>query len=83
MAPNEQVVVYVKNRNLWMMDAANYAKAQKDANDKTIVETQITTDGIEDFAYGGRGGGGSWGGGGFGGGSSGGFGGGGATGSYQ
>jgi len=31
------------NRNLYMMDAANYAKAQKDANDKTIVETQITT----------------------------------------
>jgi dipeptidyl-peptidase 4 len=58
VAPNEQVVVYVKNRNLWMMDAANYAKAQKDANDKTIVETQITTDGVEDFAYGGRGGGG-------------------------
>ena len=41
-----------------MMDAANYAKAMKDANDKTIVETQITTDGVEDFAYGGRGGGG-------------------------
>src|SRR5947209_7191356 len=27
----------------------------KDANDKSIVETQITTDGVEDFAYGGRG----------------------------
>ena len=55
VSPNDQVVVFVKNHNLYMMDAANYAKAQKDANDKTIVETQITTDGVEDFAYGGRG----------------------------
>ena len=58
VSPDGQTVVYVKNRNLWMMDPANYAKAQKDANDQTVVETQITTDGIEDFAYGGRGGGG-------------------------
>lgn len=58
LSPNDQVVIFAKNHNLYMMDAANYAKAQKDANDKTIVETQITTDGVEDFAYGGRGGGG-------------------------
>ena len=50
VSPDGQTVVYVKNRNLCMMDAANYVKAQKDANDKTIVETQITTDGVEDFA---------------------------------
>lgn len=55
VSPNDQVVVYAKNHNLYMMDAANYAKAQKDANDKSIVETQLTTDGVEDFAYGGRG----------------------------
>ena len=39
-----------------MMDAANYAKAVKNANDTSIQETQLTTDGVEDFGYGGRGG---------------------------
>jgi dipeptidyl-peptidase 4 len=55
ISPDEKVVVFARNHNLFMMDAANYAKAQKDANDKSIVETQLTTDGIEDFGYGGRG----------------------------
>jgi dipeptidyl aminopeptidase/acylaminoacyl peptidase len=36
-----------------MMDAANYGKALKKADDPSIVETQITTDGVEDFPYGG------------------------------
>src|SRR5262249_17052519 len=39
-----------------MMDAENYAKALKNPNDSSIKETQITTDGVEDFGYGGRGG---------------------------
>jgi len=39
-----------------MMDAANYAKAVKNANDASIQETQLSTDGVEDFGYGGRGG---------------------------
>ena len=55
VSPDDSVVVYAKNHNLYMMDAANYAKARKDANDKTIVETQLTTDGVEDNGYGGRG----------------------------
>ncbi len=55
ISPDGNTVVFARNRNLYMMDAANYAKALKDANDKTIVETQLTTDGVEDFAYGGRG----------------------------
>jgi len=55
VSPDDTVVVFAKNHNLYMMDAANYAKAQKDPNDKTIVETQITTDGVEDNGYGGRG----------------------------
>jgi dipeptidyl aminopeptidase/acylaminoacyl peptidase len=58
MSPDEKVVVFVRNHNLYMMDAANYAKALKDASDKTIVETQLTTDGVENFSYGGRGQGG-------------------------
>jgi len=56
ISPDEKVVVFARNHNLYMMDAANYAKALKDANDKSIVETQITTDGVEDYGYGGRGG---------------------------
>src|SRR5215813_8948050 len=39
-----------------MMDAENYAKALKNPNDSSLKETQITTDGVEDFGYGGRGG---------------------------
>jgi dipeptidyl-peptidase 4 len=56
VSPDGQTIVYGKSNNLYMMDAANYARAMKDANDKSIVETQLTTDGVEDFAYGGRGG---------------------------
>ena len=48
--------MFARNHNLYMMDAENYAKALKNANDPSIKETQITTDGIEDFGYGGRGG---------------------------
>ena len=55
ISPDDKVIVFVKNHNLYMMDAANYAKALRDANDKTIVEIQLTTDGVEDNGYGGRG----------------------------
>jgi dipeptidyl-peptidase-4 len=55
ISPDGSTVVFARNHNLYMMDAANYAKALKDANDKSIVETQLTTDGVEDFGYGGRG----------------------------
>ena len=53
MSPDEKWVVFVRNHNLYMMDAANYAKALKKADDKSIVETQLTKDGEEDFGYGG------------------------------
>jgi dipeptidyl-peptidase 4 len=56
ISPDDKAVVFVRNHNLWMMDAENYAKALKNPNDPSIQETQITTDGIEDFGYGGRGG---------------------------
>jgi dipeptidyl-peptidase 4 len=53
MSPDEKFVVFAKNHNLYIMDAANYAKALKKADDPTIVETQLTTDGVEDNGYGG------------------------------
>jgi dipeptidyl aminopeptidase/acylaminoacyl peptidase len=56
ISPDDKTVVFARNHNLYMMDAANYAKAMKNANDTTIEETQLTTDGVEDWGYGGRGG---------------------------
>src|SRR5271157_2399303 len=35
MSPDEKWVVFVRNHNLYMMDAANYAKALKKADDKS------------------------------------------------
>ena len=60
VSPDGKAVVFARNHNLFMMDAENYAKALKNANDKTIAEAQLTTDGEEDFGYGGRGGGGNF-----------------------
>ncbi len=51
ISPDDKTIVFARNNNLYMMDAANYAKAQKKANDSSISETQITTDGVEDFGY--------------------------------
>jgi dipeptidyl aminopeptidase/acylaminoacyl peptidase len=57
LSPDGKTVLFVRNHNLYMMDAENYAKAQKNANDSTIVEVQITTDGEEYYGYGVRSGG--------------------------
>ena len=56
ISPDDKTVVFARNHNLYMMDAENYVKAVKNANDATIKETQLSTDGVEDFGYGGRGG---------------------------
>ncbi|MEO6316891.1 MAG: DPP IV N-terminal domain-containing protein [Chitinophagaceae bacterium] len=52
IAPDSQTVVYAKNFNLYYMDKANYEKAVKNEEDSTIVEKKLTTDGIENYAYG-------------------------------
>jgi len=51
ISPNEQYVVFARHHNLYWMDMENYAKAIKNEKDSTIVENQLTTDGIEDFSY--------------------------------
>ena len=56
VSPDDKTIIFVRNHNLYMMDDQNYAKALKNANDASIQETQLTTDGVEDFGYGGRGG---------------------------
>ncbi len=51
--PDTSRIYYAKNYNLYWMDYSNYLKAQKDEKDSTIVEHQITTDGVQYYAWGG------------------------------
>lgn len=51
-SPDGKVVVFAKQYNLYWMDKANYEKALKDEKDSTIVEHQLTKDGIENYHYG-------------------------------
>ena len=53
ISPDETVVVFSRHHNLYWMDMDNYAKALKDEKDTTIVETQLTEDGEENYSYGG------------------------------
>ncbi|HMR18199.1 MAG TPA: DPP IV N-terminal domain-containing protein [Sphingobacterium sp.] len=51
--PDTSKVYFAKNYNLYWMDYDNYQKALKDEKDSTIVEHQITTDGVQHYAWGG------------------------------
>jgi dipeptidyl-peptidase-4 len=51
ISPDEKTIIFARGFNLYVMDAENYAKAQKKEDDQTIVETQFTTDGVENFSY--------------------------------
>ena len=52
ISPDGQTIVFARNFNLYYMDKANYEKALVNEEDSTIVETQLTTDGVEDFEFG-------------------------------
>jgi dipeptidyl aminopeptidase/acylaminoacyl peptidase len=52
LSPDGRTVVFARKENLFMMDADNFAKARKKADDATIVETQLTKDGEEHYSYG-------------------------------
>ncbi len=52
ISPDSQTVVFARNFNLYYMDKANYEKAVKNEDDSTVVEKKLTSDGIENFAYG-------------------------------
>lgn len=54
ISPDRKYVVFARNYNLYWMDSANYAKAQLKEDDSTIVENKLTTDGVENYAYGGE-----------------------------
>jgi dipeptidyl-peptidase 4 len=51
VSPDERTIIFARGRNLFMMDAANYAKSQAKEDDATIEETQLTTDGEENYSY--------------------------------
>ncbi|MEP0713700.1 DPP IV N-terminal domain-containing protein [Algoriphagus sp.] len=52
IAPDSSKIVFAKHNNLYWMDKENFLKAVKDEKDSTVVEHQLTEDGVEDFAYG-------------------------------
>lgn len=52
-SPDTSVVIFAKAYNLYWMDKENYLKAQKNEKDSTIVEHQITNDGVQFYAWGG------------------------------
>jgi dipeptidyl aminopeptidase/acylaminoacyl peptidase len=52
ISPDKKTVIYAKDMNLYRMSYEDYLKAKKDEKDSTIVETQLTFDGQEDFGYG-------------------------------
>ena len=52
ISPNGEKIIFSKKHNLYWMDKTNYEKALKDEDDSTIVQTQLTTDGENDYSYG-------------------------------
>ena len=51
--PDTTKVYFAKEYNIFWMDYANYQKAIKDEKDSTIVEHQVTQDGVQYYAWGG------------------------------
>ena len=51
VSPDGKSVVFARGFNLYLMDGENYAKALKKAGDASVVETQVTTDGVEKYSY--------------------------------
>ena len=52
VSPDGKTVIYSKDLNLYRMSREDYEKLKKDEKDTTVVEIQITTDGVEGFGYG-------------------------------
>jgi len=55
VAPDSSAIIFSRNYNLYWMDKENYKKAVKNEEDSTIVEHQLTKDGVKFYAYGGDG----------------------------
>ena len=51
ISPDQNIILFGRNYNLYWMDKANYEKALKNEEDSTIVEHAITTDGKLYFSW--------------------------------
>lgn len=52
VAPDSSAIIFSRNYNLYWMDKGNYQKAVKNEDDSTIVEHQLTKDGVKFYSYG-------------------------------
>jgi dipeptidyl-peptidase 4 len=52
VSPDSTIVLFARDFNLFWMDKENYLKALNDENDSTIVEHQLTFDGLPDYGFG-------------------------------
>lgn len=52
VAPDSSAIIFSRNYNLFWMDKDNYKKAVKNEDDSTIVEHQLTKDGVKFYSYG-------------------------------
>lgn len=55
ISPDKTKAVFSKGYNLYWMSFEDVQKLMVNKDDKTVVEHQLTTDGIKDFGFGGRG----------------------------
>ena len=51
ISPDENIVVFGRNYNLFYMDKENFKKAILNEEDSTIVEQAITKDGIQNYSW--------------------------------
>lgn len=51
VSPDGRVVTFVRDHNVFVMDRANYEKALKNPADSSIVEKQLTQDGVAFYSY--------------------------------
>jgi dipeptidyl-peptidase-4 len=51
ISPDGNIIVFGRHYNLYYMDKGNYEKWQKNPDDETIEEHQLTTDGEEYYSY--------------------------------
>jgi dipeptidyl aminopeptidase/acylaminoacyl peptidase len=51
VSPDQSIVLFGKDYNLFWMDKVNYEKAIKNEDDSTIVQHQITKDGMQNFSW--------------------------------
>ena len=52
VSPDKKYVVYTKKLNLYYMSYSDYEKLKVNSKDSTITEIALTTDGVENFAFG-------------------------------